>query len=728
MNSCMKSTVVAGLSLLLCACQSSKPPAPPYAAPVVEDYHGVQVIDPYRHLENLKDPDVDQWYRAQGRLARETLDNIPGRSMVLGKLREFDSRKSDTVAHLVVTESDHHFYLKRTPEEDVAKLYYRKGFAGAEQMLFDPDTYEPGAKNVITGISAPDDGSKVLVGLSVGGSENVTLLIMDVASRQLFPERIDRCMTTFASWTEDGSGFFYNRLISADVHDPERFKDSKAMFHRVGTEPETDHEVFSREKCPELGIRPEQIPIAQYEKRSGRLYGMLFDADRRFVVFDAAMINAQFPVESISWRPLIKAEDNVVDMIPTDQALYLRSFDHAPRFKILRVPLDVTDLAEAEEVVPESPDGILSGFAVTSDGLYYALTRNGVQAELFFVPKGETGRGRPVPLPLAAGSISLASRSYNSPDLWAEISGWTTDSRRYRYVPDTGEFTPEQLSTLPDYPEFSELEVEELMVHSQDQTLVPLSIIRLRSTPRDGKAPVMLFGYGAYGISMTPWFNPAFLVWTLHGGIFAVAHVRGGGELGDAWHMGGFKETKPNTWKDMIACADYLVRENYTSRSKLVMFGASAGGITVGRAVTERPDLCAAAIPAVGVMNPVRLEATPNGPPNFAEFGNARDPDEFHAVFEMDSYLKIRDGARYPAMLITAGYNDPRVIAWQPGKFAARIQAANRSRKPLLFLVDYETGHGLADTRTKELESVTDFTAFGLWQAGHPEFQPRRRP
>ncbi len=230
--------------------------------------------------------------------------------------------------------------------------------------------------------------------------------------------------------------------------------------------------------------------------------------------------------------------------------------------------------------------------------------------------------------------------------------------------------------------------VEELMVPSHDGVLVPLSLVYKKSLVRDGNHPVFMGGYGAYGVSLDPYFSPEFVLPILDGAIFAVAHVRGGGELGNQWYKGGFKTTKPNTWKDLIACAEYLVREKYTSPGKIVINSASAGGILVGRAMTERPDLFAAAIPEVGCLNALRMEESPNGPVNAPEFGTVKDSVECMALIEMDAYLKIQDNVNYPATLVTAGMNDPRVIAWQPAKFAARLQAANVSDKPILFLAD----------------------------------------
>jgi prolyl oligopeptidase len=266
------------------------------------------------------------------------------------------------------------------------------------------------------------------------------------------------------------------------------------------------------------------------------------------------------------------------------------------------------------------------------------------------------------------------------------------------------------------------------MVPSHDGVKVPLTLIYKKGTKRDANNPLLMLGYGAYGNSISPVFSISFLTWTGTGGVMAIAHVRGGGELGENWHRGGFKTTKPNTWKDLISCAEYLINTKYTSAKKLAIIGGSGGGILIGRAMTERPDLFAVAIPFVGVMNPIRIEEFSNGPGNEAEFGNPKDSTEWKALLEMDAYLHLKKGQKYPATLVTAGMNDPFVAAWQPAKFAASLQADNASGKPILFWTDFEAGHAtIGMTRSRAAETWADYCSFALWQTGHPDFQVKEK-
>ena len=273
--------------------------------------------------------------------------------------------------------------------------------------------------------------------------------------------------------------------------------------------------------------------------------------------------------------------------------------------------------------------------------------------------------------------------------------------------------------------DFSGVAVTRVKVEREDAIAVPLSIIHRKGLKLDGNNPTLLSGYGAYGIRIEPRFTPQWLAWIERGGVMALAHVRGGGEYGDAWHRAGQKLTKPNTWRDFIACAEWLIANGYTDRAHLAGTGGSAGGILIGRAITERPDLFAAAVSNVGMHDTLRAETTANGPPNIPEFGTTRDEEGFRGLYEMSPYHHVQEGTRYPAVLLTTGINDPRVDSWEPGKMAARLQAATSSGKPVLLRVDYAGGHGIGATRNQVSDELVDRFAFLFWQLGVPDFQPK---
>ncbi len=709
---------------------------PPLAVvkPVENVYYGKKITDPYRYMENLKDSDVLQWIKKQSDYARRVLDSIPGRQSLIDKMKEYDQRRSSKVSNLIITDNDVYFYLKTTPDDETGKLYTRNGFGGKETLLYDPSEFSEDTtqKYVISTISPSYDGSLVAFEIAPNGSENSIMLIINVKEKTLYHERIDRCWGVGASWLPDNNGILLNKLQSTDLRDKNLMLNTKVYLHKLNSDPSTDKEIFSIKNNPLLKIKPEDVPIVIYDKESQYLFAFLTTADFRMNVYYTP--GFELNTSSLSWKRLFKPDDEVYDFQTTKNELYIYSGKNAPNNKILKTSLKNPDLTNAEVIVPENPEAIivapkaffdqgpLESFGLTSDGLYYAVSKNGVEAKLYFLPYGED-KATELSLPFAAGNISISSKGYKFQDVWVTISGWTSNSKRYRYLPDKSEFIPENISAVAEYPELADLQVEELMVSSYDRVKVPLSLIYKKGIKRDGNNAVLIDGYGAYGISINPYFSPSFLLWAEEGGIFAFAHVRGGGELGEKWHLAGFKTTKPNTWKDLISCTEYLINKKYTSLGKVAIASGSAGGILVGRAMTDRPDLFAAVIPLVGDMNSVRAEESPNGPANITEFGTVKDSVECMALIEMDSYLHIKDGIKYPATLITAGMNDPRVSAWEPAKFAARLEAANASDKPILSWADFKSGHGIGDTKTKEFEKRADALSFALWQTGHPDFQ-----
>jgi prolyl oligopeptidase len=691
------------------------------AKPVVETVCSKKTIDPFRYMENFHDPAVMAWARSQSAYARSVLDSIPGRKGLLNKMQEFDGRRSVTAYNLQITDNDRYFYLKRTPADETGKLYVRDGFHGAETLLFDPADFDKNKdKHYVIGTVAPnDDGSKLAFSVFSNGSEDAVLLIMDVDRKTLYPEKIDRCRFAGPSWLPDGSAFLYNRLRpAAPGLNPQH--DSSAWLHKVGTDPATDRMIFSRALNPEVAIRPEDIPRVAMHKESGTLFAFVSSVDPRLTAYYAPA--GELQKKKITWKKLFVPADDVHDFQLTDKDIYLLTPKEAPGCKLLKVALANPDMQQAETVVPGFPGTTLSGFVLTKNGLYYTLAKNGVREELYFQKYGSRSPSK-IPLPFEAGTVVLSSKDFRFSDVWVVLGGWSRDFRRYRFDLKSGNFHVETISSPAAYPEYEGLMVEEIMVSSHDGVDVPLSLIYQKDLAKNGKNPVLLYGYGAYGNSMTPFFSPSLLTWTLKGGVLAILHVRGGGELGDAWHTAGMKVNKPNTWKDAIASAEYLVKKGYTSPKRIVVNGGSAGGILVGMAMTERPDLFAAGIPEVGLMNPLRGEETPNGPINVPEFGSASVADECKALLAMDPYLNIRDGVKYPAALITTGVNDPRVAPWQPAKFAARLQAATASPRPVLFLVNFKAGHGIGNTKTLAFENFADVLSFGLWQTGHPEFQ-----
>jgi prolyl oligopeptidase len=375
------------------------------------------------------------------------------------------------------------------------------------------------------------------------------------------------------------------------------------------------------------------------------------------------------------------------------------------------------NIAEARTVVPARADRVIESIHAASDGLY-VLAREGIYSHLLRLSaKGNAVRDIPLPF---KGYISAAFSDAREPGLTLTLESWAVPATEFKYEPEQGRFVDLKLGTRPNY-DAAQFHVQDLQARASDATKVPLTLVE----PKELKGPqiVLLHAYGSYGISYLPEFNPRIIAFMREGADYAVCHVRGGGELGEAWRLGGKDANKPNTWRDLIACGDDLIARGITTKGQLFIMGGSAGGITVGRAMTERPDLFAGVIVQVPAANTLRAEFSPNGPPNVPEFGTVSDKEGFKNLLAMDSYQAVKGGTQYPAVLITTGLNDPRVSPWQPAKFAARLQASDTAN-PVLLRVEEEAGHGIGSTKTQKDQEYADIASFVFWRAGRSGWQP----
>jgi prolyl oligopeptidase len=385
----------------------------------------------------------------------------------------------------------------------------------------------------------------------------------------------------------------------------------------------------------------------------------------------------------------------------------------APRFKLLKTSLAEPDIGAASEVIAPG-DRVLDSLTAARDALYINTMVDGVGEVLRLAP-GRAPQRLDAPRGGAA-YVSAVSPLLDGVRIFE--SSWIQGGVRYRYDPATDEFSDDGLVPPGDFDNMEGFVVREVLVTSHDGTPVPLSILHRADLELDGSHPTIVYGYGSYGISMDVGFSTIRMAWVERGGVYAIAHVRGGGEYGQEWHYAGRMENKPNTWLDLIASAEYLVEEGYTSPQHMAPMGGSAGGILVGRSITTRPDLFGAAVIQVGMLDAIRAETTTNGVPNIKEFGTVTDRAGFEGLLAMSAYHHVADDVRYPATLLTHGFNDPRVNPWMSGKMAARLQAVNRGDPPVLLRVDFASGHGIGSTREQVLSQYADIYAFLAQQLG----------
>ena len=698
---------------------------PPPAAPVrnVADTHfGVTVPDPYRYLEEMKNPEVVAWMKAQADYTRATLDRIPGRAALLKRIGELGDAVPARVAGVQVN-SGNYYYLKRLANQNIPKLYVRAGFGGKERLLIDPEGVKgAGGQHFAIDYYAPSfDNKYVAYGISPGGSEESVLHVIEVASGKETGEAIDRAQFGSPSWTDDNR-LLYNRLAkqAPDAPKTDKYLKSRAYVHTIGSDPERDRAILGLGVAPDLALEPLATPFVFAVPGSPYLIGIVGNGNQREFSLYAA------PVASLAqglpaWRRIAGLDDQVTDAALFGSTLYLLTHRNASHFKVVRLDLANPDLANAPVVVATS-DAVITGIAAGKDALYVRRMAAGV-SDLLRVVHMPSAKPAAVKLPFA-GDIEALAADPRQPGVVFNSGTWTRFGGYYAYDPAAGVVVDTKLQPQGRYDNPGDLVSTEMKVRSHDGTLVPLSIVHRKGLKLDGTNPTILYGYGAYGISQTPSFRPQYLAWFERGGVFAVAHVRGGGENGEEWYKGGFQQTKPNTWRDAIACAEWLVANGYASPATLAIQGGSQGGIFVGRAITERPDLFGAAIDQVPVSDAVRSSFETNGELDKTEIGTTETEPGFRALLAMSPYHHIADGVQYPAVLVATGINDPRVEAWQAAKMAARLQAATTSGKPVLLRVDFDAGHGYGSTKKQRDEELADTLAFLLWQFGAKGFVP----
>ena len=694
--------------------------------PVTDNYFGTNIVDEYRNLENLEDPQTINWMKSQTAYTNSALNLIPNKNYYLEKRIEFDKRQGYSVSDLKITDSDKYFYLKKNANEKVAKLYYRNGFLGKEELLYDPFNYKKNELNhdfVINYINPSWDGNKIAISIAEKGYELAEVIIMDVKTKQVYSEiitNVEPVSSGGIKWLDDNSGLIYLYYPTSNPKSKDFYKNSQTVLYKIGTDPKKINDVFSRKNNPDLNIAENQFPIIlDFEKEDEYYIGMVVDYDyyrKTFIIKKKDLLAGKR-----NWKPFSDASDKAknLELHKKDEVVFLSGYGSSSN-KLCKTNINTPDFKDAEILVPEKKDEFIKSYRITKDGIYYTTTKNGVEAKLYLY---KDGKDILIKSPYPSGDIRLESKGENYSDFWITCSGWANDEQRFRYDVKTNTLKPENLVSIVEYPEFKDIIVKEITIKARDGEEIPLSLIYNKNLVKNGKSPLLIEAYGSYGITDSPIFAKTYLLWATQGAIMAIAHVRGGGEKGEKWRLGGYKETKPNTWRDLIDCTEYLIKEKYTSKDKVAIWGASAGGITIGRAMTERPDLFKAVIAEVGVMNPIRDEATSNAQPK--EFGTVKDPKEFKALLEMDSYQHLEKGVKYPATFITGGMNDQRVTVWEPVKFAAKLMANDSSVNPILLKIDFEGGHSGNVPITQRYANLGDMFTFALWQLGHPDYQPK---
>lgn len=737
MSMCMFASTLLGASVCYAQAPNAAPAKPPVAPvrPVTDDYYGTKIVDNYRYMEDLKDPEVQQWIKAQADYTRAVLDGLPGRAALLSRIN--DLMRIQDVAVLDVQIVAGHYYSQRTSSRsDVAGLYVRDSLNGTDRLLVDPEENSGarGAHSSISFYSPSPDNRYVVYGLSAGGSGDAVLHVLDIAVGKDTGETIDRARFAHPSW-RDARSFYYTQLqkVTPNMPDAARYQKSVSRLHVVGTDPDSDPAIFGFGLNPAIPLAPEELPTVYAAPGTSYIVAVIrrgVEQARR--VYVAPLKEATRP--DIHWKPIAaNYDDGIIAWKPASageapthgDTLYMISLQNNPNGEIVSFDLNSPDPVAPITIMPAGklPIGAIQ---TAKDALYVKVVDGGVY-RLERIPFAGGRQPMPVTLPFPA-SVLEVSTDPTSRGAVLNTGSWTRPQTYLRVEPNVERAGDASLKPASSLKSSDDLEVREVKVKSWDGAEIPLSIIFKKGLVLDGSHTVELLGYGAYGDPVTPFYAPRSLAAFERGVIFADAHVRGGGDYGEPWRLAGYKLTKPNTWRDFIACAEYLIANHYTSPSKLFGMGTSAGGILIGRAIEERPDLFAAAIAGVPIADLLRFGTTANGEGNATEFGSVKTQEGFEDLYAMSPYAHVMEGGKYPAVMVMTAINDKRVEPWIPAKFAARLQAATASGKPVLLRVDYDSGHaGIGATTSQLAESFADIVSFALWQTGDPDFQPGRK-
>ncbi|HVO89755.1 MAG TPA: prolyl oligopeptidase family serine peptidase [Casimicrobiaceae bacterium] len=678
---------------------------PPTAKrPVSDTYHGVTVIDDYRWLESDNDPEVRRWSAAQNQLTRGYLDAMPGREEIVERvdrlLRAAPVQRYDFVYRGRL------FALKSQPPRNQPMLVALplSGDVRGERVVLDPNALDPQGRTTIDFYKPSYDGRRVIVSLSRDGSEDGTAYVFDVATgrrlRDVIPGVAYPTGGGSVEWSADGRGFYYTRYPQGNERPAaDRHFYQQVYYHSIGTPVASDRHVIG-ESFPRIA------EIMLHGSRDGRhLLAEVHNGDGGEVAWHLRDPHG-------AWHLVADFKDGVKHVSLGDRALYAVSVGNAPLGRVLAIPLDTPALANARTIVAES-DIVAAHILATRHVLYVTYRAGGPSLVRMFTLQGEP-LGE---MPSEPVSDTVVAERLRGDDVLVRTMSYVTPRSWYRFDASARRLVPTELNGRPPF-DFADAVVERDSCSSKDGTQVPITIVHAASMPRDGARPTLLYGYGGYGISMSPYYSPLLRLWLDYGGVYAVANVRGGGEFGEPWHLAGNLTHKQNVFDDFASCLQRLVDRKYSNPERLAIMGGSNGGLLMGATLTQHPEMMRAVVSAVGIYDALRWETQPNGAFNVTEFGSVEDPEQFRALHAYSPLARIKDGTRYPAVLLTAGDNDGRVAPYESRKMAARLQAATASDRPILLRTEAAAGHGAGTALAVRVQQEADVYAFLTSQLG----------
>lgn len=659
-------------------------------------YHGVPVSDPYRWLEDPHSEETQAWIQAQNQVTFGFLNQLPIRDRLKQRLTQlWNYEKFGTP----FKKADRYFYFKNDGLQNQSVLYTLPALEAEPRVLLDPNQLSPDGTVALSGLAISEDGQLMAYGLSTAGSDWQEWRVRDVATGEDLEDHLKWIKFSGASWSLDRSGFFYSRYdepnATSRLEEVNYFQ--KLYFHRLGQPQSEDVLIYERPDQKEWGFSGSVTEDGKY-----LVISVWQGTDPKNLLFYKDLTQPDSPVVE-----LIAEFEAHYSLIDNEGSLFWLHTDlEAPRGRVIAIDLRHPDRSDWRELIPEAAE-TLEGVGLLNHQFVASYLQDAhTQIKIFDLDGSFV---REVALP-GVGSVGGFGGKREDTETFYSFTGFTTPTTLYRYSLVTDEsslFRQPQVAFDP-----ADYETQQVFYASKDGTRIPMFITYKKGIALDGNNPTILYGYGGFNVSLTPSFSPSNIVWMDLGGVYAVPNLRGGGEYGEAWHQAGMKYHKQNVFDDFIAAAEWLIAQGYTSAQRLAISGGSNGGLLVGACMTQRPDLFAAALPAVGVMDMLRFHQFTIGWAWCSEYGSSENPEDFPTLYAYSPLHNLRPGTAYPATLITTADHDDRVVPAHSFKFAAALQAAHGGEAPVLIRIETQAGHGAGKPTAKVIEEVADRFGF----------------
>lgn len=662
----------------------------------IDVYHGIEVKDPYRWLEDPNTEETQAWIEAQNQVTLPYLKNIPGREKIKDRVTQLWNYEKYSSPW---KKGDRYFYAKNDGLQNQNVIYTLKTLEDEPEILLDPNQFSEDGTVALSGLSISENGEFAAYSISRSGSDWQEWKVKNIATKEDLPDLLKWVKFSGAWWTNDSQGFFYSRYD--EPNEKTKFEDinyfQKLYYHHLGTEQSEDILIYHRPDRKEWGFSADVTEDGRY-----LIIHIRLGTDPRNLIFYKDLEDPKGQV--IELISEFEANYNFVD---NDSSIFWLSTDlDAPRGRLIAIDINDPEKKNWREIIPESSE-TLQSVGILGDRFIIDYLQDAYTAIKIFTLEGQFIRE--VELPGIGSTRGFIGKKEDTETFYA-FTSFTTPTTVYHYDIVTGK------STLFRKPKVDfnsdEYVVEQVFYPSKDGTKIPMFLTYKKGIKQDKNNPTYLYGYGGFNVSLTPSFSIANLIWMEMGGIYAMPNLRGGGEYGEEWHQAGMKLNKQNVFDDFISAAEWLISHQYTSTEKLAIGGGSNGGLLVGACMTQRPDLFAAALPAVGVMDMLRFPEFTIGWAWCSDYGSPENEEEFKALYAYSPLHNLKSGTNYPATLITTADRDDRVVPAHSFKFAAALQASHIGDRPVLIRIETKAGHGAGKPTTKIIEEISDRWAF----------------